>query len=50
MSLPKLKELNIQLQELLDKKYIRPSVSPSGAPVPFVKNKDKTLRLCIEYK
>jgi hypothetical protein len=50
MSLPKLTELKIQLQELLDKEYIRPSVSPWGAPVLFVKKKDKTLRLCIDYR
>ena len=35
-----LKELKIQLQELLDKGFIRPSVSPWGAPVLFVKKKD----------
>jgi hypothetical protein len=50
MSLPELTELKIQLQELLDKEYIRPSVSPWGAPVLFVKNKDDTLRLCIDYR
>jgi hypothetical protein len=50
MSLPELIELKIQLQELLDKEYIRPSVSPWGAPVLFVKNKDGTLRLCIDYR
>jgi hypothetical protein len=50
MSLPELTELKIQLQELLDKEYIRPSVSPWGAPVLFVKNKDGTLILCIDYR
>jgi hypothetical protein len=50
MSLPKLIELNLQLHELLDKKYIRPSVSPWGAPVLFVKKKDDTLRLFIDYR
>jgi hypothetical protein len=50
MSLPELTELKFQLQELLDKEYIRPSVSPWGAPVLFVKNKDDTLRLCIDYR
>ena len=49
MSMPKMLELKMQLQELLEKKYIRPSVSPWGAPVLFVKNKDGTLRLCIDY-
>jgi hypothetical protein len=50
MSLPELTKLKIQLQELLDKEYIRPSVSPWGAPVLFVKKKDGTLRLCIDYR
>ena len=45
-----LKELKLQLQELLEKGFIRPSVSPWGAPVFFVKNKDGTLRLCIDYR
>ena len=36
-------ELKSQLKELIDNKYIRPSVSPWGAPVIFVKKKDKTL-------
>ena len=42
-----LKELKIQLQELLDKGFIWPSVSPFGAPVLFMKKKDGTLRMCI---
>ena len=41
-------ELKVQLQELLDKGFIRPSNSPWGAPILFVK-KDGTLRLCIDY-
>ena len=45
-----LKELKSQLQELLDKGFIRPSVSPWGAPVLFVKKKDGTLRMCIDYR
>jgi len=49
MSTPKLVELTMQLQELMDKNYIRPSVSPWGAPVLFVKKKDGMLRLCIDY-
>ncbi len=40
----------MKLQELLDKGFIRPSVSSWGAPVLFVKKKDGTLRLCIDYK
>jgi hypothetical protein len=50
MSLPELTELKIQLQELLDKKYIRTSVSPWGALVLFVKKKDGNIRLCIDYR
>eukprot|EP00253_Pinus_taeda_P011891 PITA_11891 len=50
MSTPELTELKMQLQELLDKEYIRPSVSPWGAPVLFVKKKDGTLRMCIDYR
>ena len=45
-----LKELNEQLKELLDKGFIRPSTSPWGAPVLFVKKKDGSLRLCIDYR
>ena len=40
----------MKLQELLDKGYIRPSVSPWGAPVLFVKKKDGTFRMCIDYR
>ena len=42
-------ELRVQLHELLDKGFIRPSTSPWGAPVLFAKKKDKTLRLCNDY-
>ena len=45
-----LKELKEQLQDLLDWGFIRPSVSPWGAPVLSVKKKDGTLRLCIDYR
>ena len=45
-----LQELRVQLQELLDKGFIRPSTSPWGAPVIFAKKKEKTLRLCIDYR
>ena len=45
-----LQELKVQLQELLDKGFIRPSTSPWGAPVIFAKKKDKTLRLCIDNR
>jgi hypothetical protein len=44
-----LAELKAQLQELLDKGFIQPSSSPWGCPVIFVKKKDKTLRLCVDY-
>ena len=50
MALTELRELKTQLQELLEKGYIRPSISPWGAPVLFVKKKDDTLRLCIDYR
>ncbi|KAI3797412.1 hypothetical protein L1987_32669 [Smallanthus sonchifolius] len=45
-----LQELSTQLQELLDKGFIRPSSSPWGAPVLFVKKKDGTFRMCIDYR
>ena len=38
------------MQELLDRGFIRPSTSPWGAPVLFAKKRDKTLRLCIDYR
>nr|GFB20867.1 putative 22 kDa kafirin cluster; Ty3-gypsy type [Tanacetum cinerariifolium] len=44
-----LKELKDQLQELLERGFIRPSVSPWGAPVLFVRKKDGSMRLCIDY-
>jgi hypothetical protein len=45
-----LAELKIQLKELLDKGYVRPSSSPWGCPAIFVKKKDHTLRLCVDYR
>jgi hypothetical protein len=50
MSTPELKELQMQLEELLKKGYISPSVSPWGAPVLFVNKKYGTLRLCIDFR
>ena len=50
MASVELQELRFQLQEPLDKGFIRPSTSPWGAPVLFAKKKDKTLRLCIDYR
>nr|GEW09441.1 putative reverse transcriptase domain-containing protein [Tanacetum cinerariifolium] len=44
-----IQELSTQLQELSDKGFIRPSSSPWGAPVLFVKNKDGSFRMCIDY-
>nr|GEX37634.1 putative reverse transcriptase domain-containing protein [Tanacetum cinerariifolium] len=45
-----MKELSDQLQELSDKGFIRPSSLPWGAPVLFVKNKDGSFWMCIDYK
>ena len=45
-----LQELRVQLQELLDKGFIRPITSSWGAPILFAKKKDKTLQLCIDYR
>jgi hypothetical protein len=45
-----LAELKIQVQELLDKGYTRPSASPWGCPALFVKKKDNSLRLCVDYR
>ena len=45
-----LKELKAQMKELVSKGFVRPSTSPWGAPVLFVKKKDRSLRLCIDYR
>ncbi|KAI3784168.1 hypothetical protein L1987_43262 [Smallanthus sonchifolius] len=45
-----MQELSSHLQELLDKGFIRPSFSPWGAPVLFVKKKDGSFRMCIDYR
>ncbi|CAH9146572.1 unnamed protein product [Cuscuta epithymum] len=50
MAPAELNELKTQLQELLDNGFIRPSHSSWGAPVLFVKKKDGTLRMCIDYR
>ena len=47
---PEMQELSTQLQELLDKGFIRPSSSPWGAPILFVKKKDGSHRMCIDYR
>ena len=49
MAPAELKELETQLRELLDKGFVRSSISPWGAPVLFVK-KDSSLRMCIDYR
>ena len=50
MALVELKDLHKQLQELLEKGFIRPNYSPWGALVLFVKKKDWSMRLCIDYR
>lgn len=50
MAPSEMQELKTQLQELVEKGFIRPSVSPWGAPVLFVKKKDGSMRLCIDYR
>jgi hypothetical protein len=50
MSTSELDQLKKQLEDLLEKKFIRPSVSPWGAPVLLVKKKDGSMRLCIDYR
>jgi hypothetical protein len=50
MDTSELKDSQMHLEELLRKGYIHPSVSPWGAPVLFVKKKDGTLRMCIDFR
>ena len=50
MAPAEMRELKVQLEDLLDKGFVRPSVSPWGAPVLFVKKKDGSMRLCIDYR
>ncbi|GKC80651.1 hypothetical protein Tco_1131425 [Tanacetum coccineum] len=45
-----MKELSVHLQELLEKGFIHPSSSPWGASVLFVKKKDGSFRMCIDYR
>lgn len=49
MAPSELKELKRQLQDLIEKGFIRPNTSPWGAPVLFVRKKDGSMRLCIDY-
>ncbi|KAJ0578601.1 putative nucleotidyltransferase, Ribonuclease H [Helianthus annuus] len=50
LALSELQELMSQIQDLLDKGFIRPNVSPWGAPIQFVKKKDGSMRMCIDYR
>lgn len=50
MAPAELKELKLQCKDLLDKGFIQPSISPWGDPVLFVKKKDGSLRMCIDYR
>ncbi|CAM8993618.1 unnamed protein product [Rhodiola kirilowii] len=50
MAPAELKELKVQIEKLLEQGFIRPSTSPWGAPVLFVKKKDGSLRLCVDYR
>ncbi|KAJ9543867.1 hypothetical protein OSB04_023574 [Centaurea solstitialis] len=50
LALTEMQELMKQLQELLDKGFIQLSTSPWGAPILFVKKKDGTMRMCIDYR
>ena len=50
MAPKELAEMKKQLEELLEKGFIRPSSSPWGCPAIFVKKKDGTLRMCVDYR
>ncbi|CAN4114247.1 unnamed protein product [Withania somnifera] len=50
MAPAELRELKVRLRDLLDKGFIHSSVSPWGAPVLFVKKKDGSMRMCIDYR
>ncbi|MCI14415.1 RNA-directed DNA polymerase (Reverse transcriptase), partial [Trifolium medium] len=50
LSVTELEKLKEQLEELLEKRFVRPSVSPWGTPVLLVKKKDGSMRLCIDYR
>jgi hypothetical protein len=50
MLIDELEELKKQLRELSNKVYIRPSASPWGSPILFMKKKDGSMRMCIDYR
>jgi hypothetical protein len=50
MSQVELREVQVQLQDILAKGWIRPSKSPYGAPILFVRKKDGTMRMCVDYR
>ena len=50
MAPSELKELKVQMEELVNKGFVRPSTSPWGAPILFVKKNDGSMRLCIDYR
>ena len=50
MALAELKELKVQIEEMVNKGFVRPSTSPWGASVLFVKKKDGSMRICIDYR
>ena len=50
MAPAELKELKSQIKDFLDKGFIRTSISPCGAPLLFFKKKDRSLRMCIDYR
>ena len=50
MTVIELVELKEQIRDLLDRGYIKPSASPWGSPVLFMKKKDGTMRMCIDYR
>lgn len=50
MVLAELRELKVQLQDLLDKGFVRSNVTPRGAPELFVKKNDGSMRMCIDYR